>query len=591
MSLNNETVSGKIHRIWRTGLCLAFLVAHAGLAEANLCEGDRDYDTAVAEGCTTIAGNLTIENTSLTDLDGLSALTSVNRTLLIHGNDALENIDGLSALTTARGSVTILDNESLENLNGLSSLTSILDNLIIRNNAALTNVDGLAALRSIDYNTLIIHENGALTNLDGLAALESVGGILAIYENATLTNVDGLASLTFVGEMLLLHTNPDLCQHSVDNLLERITVAGNQIVNGNDGPCPPRCGDGNIDAGEFCDDGDMDNGDGCSENCTVEECWECSGTPQVCSPDDGASCDDGEACTDNDECLGGVCSGDPVADNTPCDSGEACSLFDWCVGGACTGTLGTVVAEKSCKLGVESFSSVSLTTLDDRGRFSVGRDGFMADGTVAAAAVARLGINSSIYDLEANAVNQRRGVTIRGSTDPWVDSGVVIADLCTEPIFACDENNDVTLDQLAMVTLSPGSYGDLFLGAQAQLILEAGDFDFCRINGMPGTEIYITGSGPTVIRVRDRIITGAQSTLAPQGARAPLIQSGGSVRLGVNSQTAAHIQAPENTVKLSRGARLNGTVCARKFATARVGELTCDLASPTGAFVDGPILF
>jgi hypothetical protein len=36
---------------------------------------------------------------------------------------------------------------------------------------------------------------------------------------------------------------------------------------------------------------------------------------------------------------------------------------------------------------------------------------------------------------------------------------------------------------------------------------------------------------------------------------------------------------------------LNGTVCARKFATARVGELTCDLASPTGAFVDGPILF
>ncbi|MEO2167679.1 MAG: vWA domain-containing protein [bacterium] len=351
------------------------------------------------------------------------------------------------------------------------------------------------------------------------------------------------------------------------------------------------CGNGLLETGESCDDGDVDNGDGCSENCTVEECWECSGSPQVCSPDDGASCDDGEACTDNDECLVGVCSGDPVADNTPCDSGEACSLFDWCVGGACTGTLGTVVAEKSCKLGVESFSSVSLTTLDDRGRFSVGRDGFMADGTVAAAAVARLGIKSSIYDLEANAVNQRRGATIRGATDPWVDSGVVIADLCTEPIFACDENNDVTLDQFAMVTLSPGSYGDLFLGAQAQLILEAGDFDFCRIKGMPGTEIYITGSGPTVIRVRDRIITGVQSTLAPQGAQAPLIQSGGSVRLGVNSQTAAHIQAPENTVKLSRGARLNGTVCARKFATARVGELTCDLASPTGAFVDGPILF
>ncbi|MEO2168210.1 MAG: hypothetical protein ABGY42_08850 [bacterium] len=320
-------------------------MAHASPAEANLCEGDRDYDTAVAEGCTTIAGNLTIENTSLTDLDGLSALTSVNHMVWIRGNDALENIDGLSALTTVRGSVWLVDNESLANLNGLSSLTSILSNLVISNNAALTNVDGLAALRSIPYSNLNIHKNGSLTNLDGLAALESIGGILAIYENAALTNVDGLASLTSVGELLLLHTNPDLCQHSVDKLLERITVEGNQIVNRNDGPCPPRCGDGNIDAGEICDDGNAADGDCCSATCqetaapgatcraATDECdieETCDGTGAACPADERLPDWDADGfCDSIDTCPGRY---DPAQTDSDADGlGDVCDL---CTAGA-----------------------------------------------------------------------------------------------------------------------------------------------------------------------------------------------------------------------------------------------------------------
>ncbi|MDG2010903.1 MAG: hypothetical protein P8K76_14115, partial [Candidatus Binatia bacterium] len=44
-------------------------------AHAVECVGDRTYETAVADGCTSITGDLRIEDTLLPHIDGLSALT------------------------------------------------------------------------------------------------------------------------------------------------------------------------------------------------------------------------------------------------------------------------------------------------------------------------------------------------------------------------------------------------------------------------------------------------------------------------------------------------------------------------------------
>jgi cysteine-rich repeat protein len=46
----------------------------------------------------------------------------------------------------------------------------------------------------------------------------------------------------------------------------------------------PTCGDGVIDAQEFCDDGNVTPGDGCSALCDVENFFECTGEPSVCTP-------------------------------------------------------------------------------------------------------------------------------------------------------------------------------------------------------------------------------------------------------------------------------------------------------------------
>lgn len=43
------------------------------------------------------------------------------------------------------------------------------------------------------------------------------------------------------------------------------------------------CGDGAITGTEACDDGNTDAGDGCSDVCAIEDGWECSGEPSMCT--------------------------------------------------------------------------------------------------------------------------------------------------------------------------------------------------------------------------------------------------------------------------------------------------------------------
>jgi len=74
--------------------------------EAVECLGDRTYETAVADGCTSISGELRVQNTSHSNVDSLSALTAVGGDLIMRDNDALTNIDGLSALTSVGGDNT-----------------------------------------------------------------------------------------------------------------------------------------------------------------------------------------------------------------------------------------------------------------------------------------------------------------------------------------------------------------------------------------------------------------------------------------------------------------------------------------------------
>ena len=112
--------------------------------------------------------------------------------LSIQGAD-ITNLAGLSALTTVTGELGIQDNVALTSLGGLSALTSIVGNVFIQNNAILINMDGLSALTSVGAE-LAISDNAALSDLDGLSALQWVQS-LWVYGNLTLANCRGLVRL------------------------------------------------------------------------------------------------------------------------------------------------------------------------------------------------------------------------------------------------------------------------------------------------------------------------------------------------------------------------------------------------------------
>lgn len=190
-----------------------------------------------------------LENVELTSIDGLSALSSIGvsdhadqRFLHIGKNDALRNLDGLSALTTvgphpsAGGSsavVMIENNASLTDLNGLSALSSILGDLYITDNPSLLSVDGLSSLTRVydlgiggntaltsigglssltNVENLGIGQNDALTDLSGLSSLTTIWRDLEISNNLALTNLDALSGLTHVGNNLEIQSNHQLNQ-------------------------------------------------------------------------------------------------------------------------------------------------------------------------------------------------------------------------------------------------------------------------------------------------------------------------------------------------------------------------------------------
>ena len=124
-------------------------------------------------GCTSIPGTINIEGAGITNLNGLSSITSCA---------------GLSIHET-----------SLTNCSGLNGLNHIQGNFYIWANPNLLNVSGLEALHDVggnmEFNSLSIN------NLNGLNGLVSVGGNLKLFQLGVNSNTDfsGLNSLTTIG--------------------------------------------------------------------------------------------------------------------------------------------------------------------------------------------------------------------------------------------------------------------------------------------------------------------------------------------------------------------------------------------------------
>ena len=142
-----------------------------GYAETTICPpGDVTFNTQELidnfhiyyPSCTEIGGSVYISGNNITNLSGLSGLTSIGGDLSITSNPLLSSLSGLDNVTSIDGSISIYSNDALTSLSGLDNIdATLIDSLLIYDNNLLSE----CAVQSIcDYLvqtncTINIHDN------------------------------------------------------------------------------------------------------------------------------------------------------------------------------------------------------------------------------------------------------------------------------------------------------------------------------------------------------------------------------------------------------------------------------------------------
>jgi len=219
--------------------------------QAQLDQFKLDYPN-----CTEIAGHVLISGgLSVTDLDGLSNIQTINGGFTIWANHNLHSLAGLENLTAVASTFTIYNNTNLKNVDALSNLESVgvgltapmqslagAAHLIIQHNRDLEDLDGLSNLTKFGGN-LTIENNLSLGNINGLASL-STGNManstpnviksISIRNNAALVNIDALDHLTKIGYLYVIGNgaleNLDGLSN-VETAVGSITIANNPALN------------------------------------------------------------------------------------------------------------------------------------------------------------------------------------------------------------------------------------------------------------------------------------------------------------------------------------------------------------------------
>jgi len=145
--------------------------------------------------CTDLEGQVVISGSNISNLNGLSKVTSIGNWLIIEYADSLLNLSGLDNLNSTGG-------------------------LLIWFNLKLTSMSGLDNLISINGHVLI-GENDSLQDLGGLENLNSIGGSLDIDYNTRLNNIkaiENIESATITD--LYIYGNPNLSTCQIESICD-----------------------------------------------------------------------------------------------------------------------------------------------------------------------------------------------------------------------------------------------------------------------------------------------------------------------------------------------------------------------------------
>ncbi|MFA6013385.1 MAG: hypothetical protein WC799_25565 [Desulfobacteraceae bacterium] len=138
----------------------------------------------------TIGGNLTIQASSLTNVDSLKNLTKVCGNLTIDSNLSLTSIQGLSALVKIWGNLIVNNNPILQDISCFANLMDV-ESIRISSDPSLKNLHGLNLNPSIVLTLgLTIDSNSGLETLEGISVPS--GTRVKISNNPLLMSLKGL---------------------------------------------------------------------------------------------------------------------------------------------------------------------------------------------------------------------------------------------------------------------------------------------------------------------------------------------------------------------------------------------------------------
>lgn len=163
-------------------------------------------------GCITILGSLNINDNgsgSITNVDSLSQISSIEGSLNIYDNNLLSNLQGFGSLVSIGGDLSITNNDQLINLNGLNSLNTISAFMVIADNALLSDLTGLSAVEEV-WEAIVIQNNPALTSLSGLDNIDYNSFDYLIIQNC---NQLSYCSTPTICDYFILGNN----EHSINN--------------------------------------------------------------------------------------------------------------------------------------------------------------------------------------------------------------------------------------------------------------------------------------------------------------------------------------------------------------------------------------
>jgi hypothetical protein len=220
-----------------------------------------------------------------------------------------------------------------------------------------------------------------------------------------------------------------------------------------------------------------------------------------------------------------------------------------------------------------STSSADLSAVASDSQLILGRKVFFDDGTSVSGAFVKLGNGASVFDVDADSLNQGKGATVRGVLSPFSAGGA----FCAAPTVDCAGGSDVTVPKKGSVSLTPGTYGQVTLGNGASLNLEPGTYSVCQIRTGKHVTVEVTGATQSTINVRDEVRIDDGSTFGPVGSTpTPLLNvAGDTVQIGKHASVQAFITAPSARLDLGDGTTFTGAACVRELSAGRKVNIEC----------------